>query len=355
MKIERESPALTPAGEDTMEQWSELPLAAATVPRWLKLSGALAGTLLLVLLIYVGCGRRRTDGHGEPSPDGLAALAPVSYPEALPTVWPEITVRIDGVARIDNNAVLAEWAYVNHAAEAAAPFAWGKGQPNFVALSRMVDANGISHAVAVAETGRLLCADTNHLDPAAGSREIHGGRDFPVWAEFDVPVEAKQPYRLALHGVGADSDGIPVPVLSLSEHIARAFVPRSTSWPDLWLRLVGVERRGSRVRVKWQYLNRHPSQAFSWGEQQPNFAALTQVYDFKTGETFNAIPGACSTTNGADGTGWSKVISPGGALDAFAEFDGIPGNQLQILFHSTVPMFIDASKPPPTATELGTN
>lgn len=320
----------------------------------LRLGFGIVGTIMIIGLVYLSGHLSR--GNQTPPPDNAAAIEPFSYPPPLSSIWPGITVRVDSLVRVNSTVLTAEWTYLNGMPETSPPFSWGREQPNFVALSQIIDADGRAYPVAMAGDGRLVCADTNQADNPEQSRKIYGGRGLPAWAEFHVPKSAKQPYRLSLYGIKyKNQNSIPVPLLSMAEQIARAAIPRQSSWPDIWLRFTGVERLpGNRLRVHWQYLNRNKTEAFSWGYNQPNFVAHTQLYDYADSRLHSVAsrPNACSSTNKDDQSGWSRTIPPGGAMDAFAEFDQVTGDRIQLIFHAAAPLVIQARKktPPPAKT-----
>lgn len=320
------------------------------MPSWLRYAFAVVGLAIVGSLVYTAFRR----GSGEASVSGPAVgTEPVSsihapFPDPLATLWPGILIRIDSVARLDDATMLAEWAYVNEAPAGTAPFEWGHAQPNFAALTRLLDGAGQSYAVAMTAQGTPLCADTNRADEPERSKALYGDRALPAWAQFRVPLEAPAPFRIVFHGVAeSDPPGVPVRILTATEQAARAFVPKPTTWPNVFIQLTSARRTAEgRLRIAWQYLNRNPDGPFSWGADQPNFAAATQVYDFRSGR-YHAVserPGAVSSTNQPDRPDWSREIPAGAALDAHAEFDDVPGDRIQILFHRDIPMFVDPSR-----------
>ncbi len=314
-------------------------------PRWLKLVCFLLATAVFVLsgLKYLY--------HRDGTQSGTSDVDPQSppYPLDLNTIWPTLSIRIDAIARVENSSIIAEWAYVNNNNDLFSSFTWGFSQPNLVSTSKIVDANGAEYPVARNRAGTLLCADTTRPEKPGWSKEIFGGRDLPVWARFEVPEDAPLPLQLHLQGLNIDGrQEIEIKLLNNKSQSNRAYRPRATNWPDIFIQLEGCEWHGSdEVVVKWNYVNQNKDRRFIWGLNQPNFVSQTQLYDHSTGTYHDVaeIPEKnrgqrlCSSTNLEDGSGWSHSIPANSALSAYATFRGVRSRNIQILFHSAMPLF----------------
>jgi hypothetical protein len=330
----------------TPEERSE----ASHIPLWLKIA-CLIGAMTIVSMLIVKYARKYQDRPTAASEN--QQLLP-KYPDNLTTVWPDITIRIDSIARISTSTVIAEWNYVNNNTDFTKAFSWGSGEPNYVALSKLIDGNSQEYPVATGPQGTPLCADTNRFNDPAVSKEIFGGRFLPVWAKFDVPEGVKPPFKLRLHGLTHDGkDAAEVPILTIEDQFARAYLPRQTSWPDIYIKLEGVERsENNALKIYWKYLNTNTKSAFSWGVNQPNFVAATQVYDYTTGVYHNVyserqgnrLLQSCSSTNKEDGSGLANTIPAGGELKAQAVFQPVEGSNIQIIFHGAMPLFYNPEK-----------
>ena len=336
---------------DSHEHSESSDSGSVRLPIWLKLTCIVVAAALLFFLVshYI-----KKDFDSAALENNVVKLPSTTYPIDLSTEWQEITIRIDCVVRVDENAVVAEWAYCNNSINLSDSFSWGFSQPNYVALSKIIDSNGRQYSVEVNEFGDPICASTNNHDESGWSKEIFGGRDLPVWAKFEVPEDAVEPLRLSLHGlndVGRSDVGIKL--LTIDEQFKRAYTPRATNWPNIFIQLTQVSRLDEdSIAVKWQYINKSKENRFLWGLNQPNYVARTQVYDYSTGKYYNVAREKqndetsylCTTTNKEDGSGWSRSIDAGGTLDAGATFKGVKGENIQILFHSAVPLFYNPDK-----------
>jgi hypothetical protein len=300
----------------------------------------LAGGLVILIVVggaFIGIRRAKV-------PEGLLPTelpVEVSFPDDLPTIWPRIDLRIDSVARVSADTVVAEWAYINTASDQAEPFAWGQAQPNFAALARLRDGTGQEYPVHINAEGMSICSSTNKPDDPTSSQLIYGGRELPAWAQFNVPPGAAGPYALILHGVIAGgTDVVPVPMLTEDEQNARAFIARQTDWPNIWIRLESVKRQpdGS-VAVNWSYVNRDPQSSFQWGPEEPDYVALTTLFDLNSGLYHATDKTRTGTSSTRVVTGGSQVIPANGELKAKAVFSAVTGERVQVIFHSIPPFF----------------
>jgi len=135
--------------------------------------------------------------------------------------------------------------------------------------------------------------------------------------------------------------------MTANEQYARIFKPRKTNWPEIYIQLDFIERKGDTIKIYWKYLNKTKNERFIWGLNQPNFVSHTQIFDYDTGKYHNvsrifkggAVQYLCSSTNKDDNSGWSKAIPAGGELNAEATFKNVKGKNIQILYHSAMPLF----------------
>ncbi len=318
---------------------------ASHLPLWLKVV-CLVGALTIVSLLIVKYARKYQERPATTS-ENLNQMP--KYPDNLTTVWPNISIRIDSVARISSTTIIAEWNYVNNTTDFTKAFSWGDSEPNYIAMSKLIDGQLREYPVARSPSGSALCADTNRNDGSAKSKEIYGGRFLPAWAKFDVPEDAKPPFKLWLHGMTHEGkNATEIPILTIENQLARAYIPRSTFWPDIYIKLEGVERSADNaLKIYWKYVNTNSKSDFTWGVNQPNFVSATQVYDYSNGTLHNVYGErqgnrlllSCTSTNKEDGSGLSKTIPAGGELKAQAIFRPVEGRNIQIIFHGSMPLF----------------
>ena len=324
---------------------------AVRLPLWLKLSCVIVAATLLFFLVkhYLEKDNKKSMIH-----ENTVAVSP-DYPIELATEWEEVALRIDSIVRIDDQTIVAEWAYCNNSQSVSESFSWGFSQPNYVELTKIIDADGHEYPVVTNKNGDPICASTNTYENSDWSKEIFGGRDLPVWAKFTVPVDVPKPLRISFYGLNNNgSDNVEVNVLGIDEQYERAFLPRATNWPDIFIQLVDINRQDAEntIEVKWKYLNKNKNNRFLWGLDQPNYVAYTQIYDYSTGKYHNVarkkVNGVktpvCTNTNKDINSGWSHSIEPDGELEASALFKGIEGKNIQILFHSAMPLFYNPEK-----------
>ena len=323
---------------------------SARLPIWLKLSCITLAIALLFLLVnrYVN-----KDRHGERDADD-PKNSTITYPITVNTEWKDIEVRIDSVVRIDEKTIVAEWAYYNRSDNLSEAFSWGFSQPNFVALSKLIDADRREYAVMINDSREPICASTNRHDNSGWSKQVYGGRDLPVWAKFEVPQSVSEPLLLYLHGMNHNGlSELEIRLLTIDNQYERAYMPRATNWPDILIQLVGVTRRDDdTLEIKWKYINDNKRNRFFWGVNQPNYVAYTQIYDYTTGKLHNVAEQRqsgenkllCSSTNKDNDSGWSRSIEPGESLEASAVFKGVKGQNIQVLFHSAMPLFYNPDK-----------
>ena len=322
----------------------------------LKILAAVVLALLLLFFVIKGFQKFFSmNGDVEEGNFEVSETESLNYVSAA-TIWPNIIIRVDSVARINDHNVIVEWAYVNEEEDFTTSFNWGFSQPNYVALSKLASiTDDTQFPVSRDREGIPICANTNLYDKPEWSKEIFGGRDLPVWAQFDVPNDASGPLYLYLHGLNSDgNEFVKVDVTDLKGQHERAFLPRPTNWPDIYIQLVSIEHlENGTFHLRWKYINQNKSSRFIWGLNQPNIIASTQVFDYSNGEyhevektDYNGtVKYECSSINLDDGSSWSRAIEPGGELEAFAKFKNVKGRNVQVLFHSSMPLFYNPDRP----------
>ncbi len=315
------------------------------MPIWLRLSCLVFAILIITFLLI-----KREENHAASSdPDPEKQKIIKSFPKNLSTIWTDIKIDIESVAQISSQMIIAEWNYINTNEDMSQSFSWGFAQPNFVAESTLIDATGREFKVHINTSKLPACSSTNKESDENWSKELFGGRDLPAWAQFKIPENLQKPIQIKLYGVNENGiHTVNVPVLSIREQIKRMYQEKETNWPDIYLELKDIKKRDNNTfEVSWYYVNRNPDERFIWGLNQPNYVARTQLYDFKTGKYHNVhrvfengkVRFLCSSTNKDDNPGWSKAIPPNGKIEANAIFKGVPGKNIQILFHSAMPLF----------------
>jgi hypothetical protein len=132
-----------------------------------------------------------------------------------------------------------------------------------------------------------------------------------------------------------------------------------TIWPRVSLRVDSVARVAEgTVVAEWSYINTASDQAepFSWGQAQPNFAALARLRD-GTGQEYPVHINTegmsiCSSTNKPDDPTSSQLIYGGRELPAWAQFHVPPGVEgpYALILHGVIAGGTD-SVPVPMLTE----
>ncbi len=320
------------------------------MPMWLRLSCVVFAVLIITFLLI----KREENNAASEDSDDKKPVVVKTFPKNLSTIWTDIKISIESVARINSKTMIVEWSYMNTNEDMTQSFSWGFAQPNYVAKSTIIDATGNEYKIYVNLSGLPSCSTTNRESDENWSKEIFGGRDISAWAQFKVPENLLKPIRIKLYGLNEDGKhSVEVPVLSTHEQTKRMYQEKETNWPDIYLELDGIEKRDdSTLEVSWNYINKNAEERFIWGLNQPNYITQTQVYDFKTGKYHNVhrtfedgkVKFLCSSTNKDDNSGWSKAIPPNGKIHANAIFKGIDGRNIQILFHSAMPLFYNPSR-----------
>ncbi len=328
------------------------------MPMWLRLSCVVFAVLIITFLLI-----KREENNATPIDlDNQKEVVAKTFPKNLSTIWTDIKINIESVAQINNKTIIAEWSYINTNEDIAQSFSWGFAQPNYVTKSTLIDTASNEYRIYMNSSGLPACSSTNKESDENWSKEIFGGRDFPAWAQFKVPEKLQKPIRIKLYGLNQNGNhSVEVPVLSTHEQVERMYQAKETNWPDIYLELEGIEKHDDNtLEVTWNYINKNKEERFIWGLNQPNYIAQTQLYDFKTGKYHNVhrnfengkVKFLCNSTNKDDNSGWSKAIPPNGKIDAKAIFKGVDGKNIQILFHSAMPLFYNPSPQKADANSL---
>jgi len=166
------------------------------LPLWLRISCLLFAVIVLLALFT----RSKNNQEAEQNPLHTNKTELV-FPKDLGTIWPEITLSISGVARVNNESIVAEWQYTNNTSDISSSFSWGFAKPNYVALTVIIDAAGKEYKISTNKTGAPACSSTNSPINEKWSEQIFGERKLSAWAQIDLPSDAQQPFRLRLHGL----------------------------------------------------------------------------------------------------------------------------------------------------------